>query len=264
MDTEKLLSEKLLSIGQFANATQLSAKALRLYADNAILPPALIDAATGYRYYQPGQVRTARVVRTLRDMDMPLAQIARCIQVPEQIAAVSKAHMDAQARTFRMQQAAYQTLLAALPSPAAATAPSVRQINLPATHMQIFTFVASAQDFEMRARRIITSASAGGGTFSALPAVLPLLAPLDNADDCTLELWLPRAQSAAAEGNDLRQQAALALAGVTIGPHANGEPNLVAASDALFDWFDRNGYTLHGQPLILIGETSIELAWPLP
>jgi DNA-binding transcriptional MerR regulator len=257
-------TEKLLSIGQFSNATQLSAKALRLYADNAILLPAFIDAATGYRYYQPEQVRTARVVRTLRDMGMPLTQIARCIQSPEQIAVLSKAHMDTQARAFHAQQAAYETLLAALPSSIAATAAAVRPINLPAMPMQIFTFAASAQNFEMHARRIIACASAASSTSSVPPAVLPLLAPLDNADDCTLELWLPVMHGAAAETNDIRQQAALTLAGVAIGHCANGEPNLVAASDALFDWFDRNGYTLHGQPVILISHASIELAWPLP
>ena len=50
---------RLLSIGEFAAATQLSLKALRLYDEQCLLRPATVDAATGYRYY-----RHERISRT--------------------------------------------------------------------------------------------------------------------------------------------------------------------------------------------------------
>ena len=53
----------LLPIGAFSTATQLSAKALRLYAEHGILSPAKIDMDTGYRYYRPDQVQQARLVQ---------------------------------------------------------------------------------------------------------------------------------------------------------------------------------------------------------
>ena len=46
--------ENLLSIGEFASASQLSQKALRLYGENALLPPAWVDPDSGYRYYDAG------------------------------------------------------------------------------------------------------------------------------------------------------------------------------------------------------------------
>jgi len=65
----------LLSIGAFAAATHLSLKALRLYDQLAILKPAFIDPCTSYRYYSADQLRTATLVRLMRQMDMPLATI---------------------------------------------------------------------------------------------------------------------------------------------------------------------------------------------
>src|SRR5512133_475842 len=71
----------LLSIGTFASLTRLSIKALRLYDELGILQPIQIDPQTGYRYYGPDQLPTARMIRNMRDMDMPLATIRRVLAV---------------------------------------------------------------------------------------------------------------------------------------------------------------------------------------
>lgn len=65
----------LLTIGAFARTSRLSIKALRLYDEIGLLPPVCIDPATGYRYYDPGQLERARLVVWLRRLDMPLARI---------------------------------------------------------------------------------------------------------------------------------------------------------------------------------------------
>ena len=44
----------LLTIGAFAKASRLSPKALRLYDELGLLPPARVDPMTGYRLYSPG------------------------------------------------------------------------------------------------------------------------------------------------------------------------------------------------------------------
>ena len=46
-----VVSEELISIGQFANLTWLSPKALRIYQAQGLLTPAAVDASSGYRYY---------------------------------------------------------------------------------------------------------------------------------------------------------------------------------------------------------------------
>jgi DNA-binding transcriptional MerR regulator len=66
----------LESIGRFARSTGLSIGALRHYAEIGLLEPAAIDAATGYRYYRPDQADAARLIATLRELDVGLPTIA--------------------------------------------------------------------------------------------------------------------------------------------------------------------------------------------
>jgi effector-binding domain-containing protein len=65
----------LVPIGRFSRMTRLSVKALRHYAELALLVPAWIDPSSGYRYYRPGQANRAEAIRILRAVDMPLDEI---------------------------------------------------------------------------------------------------------------------------------------------------------------------------------------------
>ncbi|MFI5909664.1 MerR family transcriptional regulator [Dactylosporangium sp. NPDC051541] len=69
----------LLTIGMFARRTWLSPRALRLYEQQGLLVPALVDERTGYRWYRPDQLEVARLVARLRRLDMPLARIAAIV-----------------------------------------------------------------------------------------------------------------------------------------------------------------------------------------
>jgi DNA-binding transcriptional MerR regulator len=69
----------LLTIGVFARLTWLSPRALRLYEQQGLLAPALVDERTGYRWYRPSQLDAARLVARLRRLDMPLARIAAIV-----------------------------------------------------------------------------------------------------------------------------------------------------------------------------------------
>lgn len=51
----------LLPIGAFARRSRLSLKALRLYDELGLLPPARVDPETGYRSYVADQVDRARL-----------------------------------------------------------------------------------------------------------------------------------------------------------------------------------------------------------
>jgi serine/threonine protein phosphatase PrpC len=65
----------LLTIGVFARAARLTPKALRLYDELGLLPPAAVDPESGYRLYDPGQLDRARLIAQLRRVGMPLADI---------------------------------------------------------------------------------------------------------------------------------------------------------------------------------------------
>jgi DNA-binding transcriptional MerR regulator len=64
-----------MSIGEFARDSRLSAKALRLYDELGLLPPARVDENSGYRFYEPGQLKQARLIAALRQLQVPLAEI---------------------------------------------------------------------------------------------------------------------------------------------------------------------------------------------
>jgi DNA-binding transcriptional MerR regulator len=64
-----------MSIGEFARDSRLSAKALRLYDELGLLPPARVDEVSGYRFYERDQLKQARLIATLRQLQMPLAEI---------------------------------------------------------------------------------------------------------------------------------------------------------------------------------------------
>jgi DNA-binding transcriptional MerR regulator len=65
----------LMSIGGFARLCRLSAKALRLDDELGLLLPAEVDPDSGYRWYAAGQLDSARLVASLRQIGVPLAQI---------------------------------------------------------------------------------------------------------------------------------------------------------------------------------------------
>jgi DNA-binding transcriptional MerR regulator len=64
-----------MSIGEFAKRSRLSAKALRLYDELGLLAPARVDEDSGYRFYEPGQLKRARLIAALRQLQVPLAEI---------------------------------------------------------------------------------------------------------------------------------------------------------------------------------------------
>ncbi|GAA4568047.1 MerR family transcriptional regulator [Micromonospora coerulea] len=66
---------ELLTIGAFARAARLTPKALRLYDELGLLPPAAVDPHSGYRLYAPGQLGRARLIAALRRAGMPLADV---------------------------------------------------------------------------------------------------------------------------------------------------------------------------------------------
>ena len=64
-----------MGIGEFASRSRLSARALRIYDELGLLSPARVDEDSGYRFYQPGQLKQARLIASLRQLHFPLAEI---------------------------------------------------------------------------------------------------------------------------------------------------------------------------------------------
>src|SRR5580658_9321100 len=74
--------DELISIGQMSRRSAVTVKALRYYDRVGLLRPAMVDDATGFRYYSRDQVATARLVGQLRTLDVPLDDIRVCLGSP--------------------------------------------------------------------------------------------------------------------------------------------------------------------------------------
>jgi DNA-binding transcriptional MerR regulator len=102
----------LLTIGDFSRMTFLTVKALRHYHDVGLLLPARIDEHSGYRYYRPDQVSTARLIRRLRDLDLPVDDVRTALHAPDDESrnAVIVAHLDRMSRQLQETQETVDSL----------------------------------------------------------------------------------------------------------------------------------------------------------
>lgn len=88
-------ADKLISIGQFAEATGLSVSAVRFYANQGVLHPADIDVRSGYRRFAVGQIADGQLIKDLRRLEMPLASIAEALAMStEQRGDLVQRHLD--------------------------------------------------------------------------------------------------------------------------------------------------------------------------
>src|SRR5713101_7049654 len=72
-----------LTVGDFSRATHLSVKTLHHYHQVGLLEPAAVNPDTGYRYYSAGQIPAAQVIRRLRDLEMPVADVKAVLAAPD-------------------------------------------------------------------------------------------------------------------------------------------------------------------------------------
>ena len=68
-----------LTIGQFARLSGLTTRALRHYDKLGVLRPAEVSDDNGYRLYDRTQVETARQIRVLRELEVPLDEVEQAV-----------------------------------------------------------------------------------------------------------------------------------------------------------------------------------------
>jgi len=95
----------MMSIGEAASASGVSAKMIRHYEAMALLPVAR-RTESGYRQYEQNAVHTLRFIRHSRDLGFSLAEIAELLSLwqdrrrpSRQVKALAEAHIDELART---------------------------------------------------------------------------------------------------------------------------------------------------------------------
>ncbi len=89
---------RLFTIGEFSRLARISVRMLRHYDDRGVLPPASVDASSGYRSYAPAQLRTAARIRALRDAGFPVAEIGRLLPLLDRTSVLRQALVEQRAR----------------------------------------------------------------------------------------------------------------------------------------------------------------------
>jgi DNA-binding transcriptional MerR regulator len=253
-------SSRLLTIGEFGAATQLSPKALRLYDEERLLCPARVDAESGYRYYRGDQIPLGRLIRTLRDMDLPLARIAG-------IVATNGAHAEAllqacaqeSEQRYLRQKHAFQVALALLREGTPSAVPAIGEQTRPALMVALRPFLAERRSFIERFSEELTKnrqAIADAGMTSAGDPLCILVDPLSD-EEGRLEAALPVvAPAAIPRGVTLRQLAPANCAVLAAEVAPGALLDLTATLDALFDWLDRRGRRAIEAPTVSFSTTE--------
>jgi DNA-binding transcriptional MerR regulator len=80
----------MFTIGEFAQLTEITVKALHHYDEVGVLRPAEVDPVTRYRRYAADQLRPALLLRALRDADVPLSAVSGVADPTTAVAALDR------------------------------------------------------------------------------------------------------------------------------------------------------------------------------
>ena len=248
--------EGLIPIGQFAAATRLSLKALRLYDENGLLRPAHVDPETGYRSYRIEQLRSATFIGLLRRAGMPLVEIRRVLDDPD----VSR--IDAYEATLTDELAERKRVLAYvrgyLKEEQVPFAVDVKKVDeQPYVSQSRRVTISDLERFVMTTLdELIASHEPTGNAFTVYHG------DVNAEDDGPVEVCLPVAAA------DKKLPAGEVAFTVAVGEQTTF-PEIIGAYDAVAAWAKANGRELAGPPReIYLDEVTndrphMEIAWPV-
>ncbi|MFE6921224.1 MerR family transcriptional regulator [Nocardia sp. NPDC057663] len=111
--------DTLFTIGEVAERTGLTVKAIRFYADRDIVAPTTLNPA-GHRRYDTAALARLELVRTLRTLGIDLATVRRVLARETSMTEVAATHADAldvEIRTLRVRRAVLRAVAAREPTP---------------------------------------------------------------------------------------------------------------------------------------------------
>ena len=243
----------LIAIGAFARAAGLSLKALRLYAQLGLLTPRFTDPASGYRYYAGDQLHQGRLIRLMREVEMPLATIRQVLEArPDQAEALVRGYLaELEARLERARRLV-RSVTANLREEAQTMdmSVSVRTVGpqpiLSITQrVKVDQLVATIQAnlAALQAAAAAKGVAAAGAPFGIYHGAI------NYEDDGPIEVCLPVERAVEVEGP---VAAGVLPAGRVAVAELRGEqcvfPAVLQGYDATSDWIQQNGYSMDGPP----------------
>jgi len=246
----------LLSIGTFAKMTRLSIKALRLYDQLGILQPLHIDPQTGYRYYGIDQVPNARMIRSMRDMDMPLADIRRGLAMlpvsQAQVELLVRQHV--QTRERQLEQIRWQAREFSKQLKPEANKMNLEVVvkDMPTQQIISITRRHTVDGLGKQEEMDIGALFALANEQGAQPMGAPFgiyHGPVSEQEDGPVETCIAVNGKVTGKGEiEVKQLEGGKAASVTITGDQCHYPELLGAYDAGADWIQKNGYEMVGSP----------------
>jgi DNA-binding transcriptional MerR regulator/DNA gyrase inhibitor GyrI len=262
----------LLPIGTFSRAAQISIKALRHYAQLSLLAPRYIDPESGYRYYHSDQLREARLIRMMRQVDMPLATIrAVLVAAPEEAEALVQNYWQSfesqivQARRLVLDLVLYlrqeATMALEVHARAAAAQPIVSMTKR-------WTVEQLYREFWPNLKTLYAVVAAQGGMVAGFPFGI-FHGAVNEEEDGSYELCIPVQHVLTTEGEiHSRELPSGRLASVLLDGEEARYPASLAGYDAVYDWIHRQGYEVADAPRVIYHRLASdedqrrEIAWP--
>jgi effector-binding domain-containing protein len=241
----------LVPIGRFSKMTRLSVKALRLYDENGLLPPARVDSSSGYRYYDLGQANRAEAVRILRSVDMPLDEIRVLLGTddPELVHKQLVVHRErlaerlaAQERTLAYLEALIQRKEGIMPYDVQTTEVTLQLVASTKVHTNL--------------SRIGDDIGAGFGTLmmalgreGVAPSGAPLIVYHDVIDEETegvIEICVPVGAAISGDGDVYSREMEGGTMATTV--HHGPYEQIALAYHTLTGWISEHGHDIAGPP----------------
>lgn len=246
----------LLSIGAFAEMTRLSIKALRLYDELGLLQPVHIDPQSGYRYYGVDQLSSARRIRNLRDMDMPLATIRQVMaaleSTPAQAEALVQEYVSMREKQVEQIKAQVQTFIRILEQETTLMALEVNVKKIPTRQVVSITRHVKVPKLDAAISESIASIQAllqkQNGTAAGSPFGI-FHGSVNEQEDGPIEICIPADGDLTSEGDaQVKQLQGGSAACVMMVGAQTDFPAILEGYDAVADWIQKNGYQMAERP----------------
>ena len=248
----------MFTIGDFARHGRVSVRMLRHYDATGLLRPARVDPASGYRFYEAGQLARLNRIIALKDLGFTLDQVRAVLD--EQVSAEQLRGM------LRLRQAELQSQIAADTSRLAQVEARLRIIEMegamPADDIQVKQIPA------VRVAEL-TAAAASLEPASITPVIQPLYRELGerlaragltpsgpaiayyedapDGDGVVVHATLPvNAGSGSDHGFQITDLPEIAQAATIV--HRGSMDSVMSTIQTLARWIDANGYRDAGYP----------------
>ena len=248
--------KNLLSIGTFAKMSRLSIKALRLYDQLEILQPCYIDPQSGYRHYEAEQLPNARMIRTLRDMDMPLATIRQVLAAyadsPAQAEALVRDYVSMQRKWFEQIQQQVASFIQLIQQEIQPMSLEVNVRTIPPQQVLSVTRRVKVDKLESTIHETVDRlksmlASQNGGGVDAPFGIYH--GAINEQDNGPIEICLPVNGDLKGEGEvEVKQLQGGKAACVTLRGAQCAFPAVLSGYDATAEWIQKNGYEIAESP----------------